>query len=281
MDRLGITLVNWQKVSSSDPRQVIVVDTNTASLLTGCKKNEFLAIIDHHELSQPELTAKFRIINKNAISVCEIIASLIPEEDIDSLSALALAVGISGDSKRLRNIDDDTLAIFDRLVEISRVSKSTIEAKNMIDMLAYPPLDAELVAKIMDDLKNMSTETYRGRTISVGPSALENPAILASRVNDMDVSIVGVLSVLNAANTADEDWYKISFRVGYPELRSGISAKSIAKRTSEICGMPPDMLGGGHDLMAAAVIKNTYDNAVSAVFQAAKEAIDNASGQKV
>lgn len=275
VEKLRVKLLGWHTIPSSDPRPVIVVDTNTASLLTGCRKKEFLAIIDHHEISQPELEAKFRIINKKAVSVCEIIASLIPEDELDSISALALAVGIAGDSERLRDIDEDTLPIFDRLVAFSG------ESKKAIDGLALPSLKAEVVATVLEEMKHLRTELYRERAISVGASGLENPAILATKVKDMDVSITAILSLLNAGGAANEDFYKISFRVRHLEVRDRIYASDIAWRASEKCRMPQDMLGGGHEDKAAAVIKGTYDNIVQAVFEAARETIDKALGRRV
>lgn len=269
VEKLGGKLVNWHAIQPSDPRAVIVVDTNSASLLTGCRRKEFLAIIDHHEPSQPRLEAKFRIINRKAVSVCEIIASLIPENEVDSLSALALAVGIAGDSERLRDTDDDTLSIFDRLVPLCG------EGKKTIDGLAFPPLKAEVAAAVMEEMKHLRTELHRGRTISVGASSLESPAILATKVKDMDISITAILGLMGGGTSADEDWYKISFRVRHSEIQDGIYASSIARRASEKCGMPEDMRGGGHEDKAAAVVKGTYENIVKAVFEAAREAIDS------
>jgi len=270
VERLGMKLMGWHLIATSDARPIIAVDTNTASLLSGCKKNEILAIIDHHGLSKPELEAKFRIIKEKAVSVCEVLASLIPEGDIDRVSALALAVGIAGDSEQLKDIDRDTLSIFDALVAKSGESKSAIDA------LACPPLKPDVIAIVLEEMRHLHTESYRGKVISVGASGLESPAILATKVKDMDVPIVAILGLIGAGATAEENWYKVSFRVRHPEVYQGIRASDIARRSSERCRMPADMLGGGHEAKAAAVIRGTYDNIVRAVLDAAKESIDRA-----
>jgi nanoRNase/pAp phosphatase (c-di-AMP/oligoRNAs hydrolase) len=274
VEKLGAKLVGWHAIEDSDSRPVIVVDTNSASLLTGCTKKDFLAIIDHHEISQPELEAKFRIINGKAISVCEIIASLIPEADIDKMSALALAVGIAGDSERLRDTDQDTLAIFDRLVLMCGETKKTIDA------LALPPLKPEVVVAVMEELKHLRTELYCNKTVSVGASSLANPAILATKVKELDVSVGAILGTVLAGTKPDENWYKISFRVRHQEVLEGIYASDIARLTGEKCA-PADSHGGGHEDKAAVVVLGRKEDIIRAVFDAAKEAIDKALGSKV
>jgi nanoRNase/pAp phosphatase (c-di-AMP/oligoRNAs hydrolase) len=269
MEKLGMERRTWSQVGG-DGRPVMVVDTNAPSLLTGCSRKEFFAIIDHHEPGMHELEARFRIINKRAVSVCEVVASLIPEGDIDKEMALALAVGIAGDSERLVYADDGTLSIFDRLVDISG------ESKRSIDALAYPSLSGEEAVAVFNEMRNLRTELHRGRGIAVGASELENPAILATMVRNTGISITAILGLVSGGAASNQNWYKISFRVMNSEVQKGIRASDIARRTSEKCRMPRDQLGGGHVDKAAAVVMGTYDSIVKAVLDAAREAIDRA-----
>ncbi|MDD5339774.1 MAG: DHH family phosphoesterase [Candidatus ainarchaeum sp.] len=274
VERLGMALKGWRDISASDARPLIVVDTGTPSLLTGCKKTDVLAVIDHHLVNNPPLEARMKIVRK-AVAGCQIIASLIPAEAIDPEMALALAVGIAGDSEKLNDVDKDTLPLFERLAAICGEDKKTL------DLLAYPPLGAHDLKVILDEMRYIRTEIYRDRLIAIGESCLENPAIMASMLRDMNVSVTAILCEVGSGQTADENVYKVSYRVRNQDAGQGVYASDIARETSRKCGMPENMLGGGHRDKAGAVVRGTYDRLVQIILETAKEAMDRALGQKV
>lgn len=273
VEHLGIRTKRWCDIPETDLRPIIVVDTNTPALLNGMssRRNSLLMVIDHHKVGETVLKPLHMICNQSAISASEIAASLIERKLIerDRQVALALAVGIASDSERLSDADVSTLRIFESLMQISGAKKKEIDA------LAYPELPPAMVAAIMDEMRSVESMLYGNKVIAVAPSSLENPAILANEIRDMGSSIAAVL------NEHEGGWHKVSFRVRFMEAHAGgIHANDIARRTSEICGMPEGMRGGGHIDKAAAMIKASYREIADAVFTAAKEVIDLVAGKQ-
>ena len=270
VDALGICTKRWGEIPATDPRPIIVVDTNTPALLNGmnCRENQLLMVIDHHQNGHLTLKPLNMIENQSAISASEIVASLIDRRLIDRQSALALAVGIAGDSERLNDAEIGTLHIFESLLRISGASKKAV------DELAYPDMPPMMVAAILEEMKHVESELYGNRVIAVAASTLENPAILANEIRNMNAAVVAVLK------EQEGGWHKASFRVRFREARMGIHANDIARRTSEACGMPENMRGGGHIDKAGAIIHACYREISDAVFAAAREAIDGAAGKQ-
>ncbi len=269
VDRLGMRLKRWDEIPESDERPIIVVDTNTTSLLNGAvgRRNDILAVIDHHRLTSIPLSSLINIRNETAISVCEIIASLIPSSRIDRSSALALAAGIAGDSERLLDTDNETLEIFVKLRRISQESKDTI------DMLAYPPLRPETLAALLEDMRHLRTEIYKGNLIAIGKTTQEIPALLAMTLKDTGNNVSIAMARIKSS------LYRLSFRVKYRDAMRGLYASEIAKKTSQKCGMCESMWGGGHIDKAGAVVHGSYDEVVSAAIESAKAVINRALAQ--
>jgi nanoRNase/pAp phosphatase (c-di-AMP/oligoRNAs hydrolase) len=271
VEALGIRTKSWSDIPKSDLRPIIVVDTNTPALLNGmgCRENQLLMVIDHHQLGQSVLKPTHMIDHQSAISASEIVASIIEKKAIDRQIALALAVGIASDSERLSDAEVGTLHIFESLLRISGASKKEV------DSLAYPELPPTMVAAILEEMKQVQSMLYENRVIAVAASRLENPAILANEIRNMNAAVVAVL------NEQSGGWHKVSFRVRFKEAHAGgIHANDIARRASEICGMPEGMRGGGHIDKAGAMIHADYHEIVDAVFTAAREAIDRAAGKQ-
>src|SRR5208283_3606901 len=205
VDKLGMSLKIWDGVPESDDRPLIVVDTNTTSLLSGVarRKNKILAVIDHHRVTSVPLDSTVTIRNETAISVCEILASLIPVNRIDPVGALALAVGIAGDSERLLDTDKETLHIFEQLYAMSHESKDTI------DTLAYPPLRPETLVALQNDMKRLRKEIYKSNVIAIGNTTQEIPAIYAIMLKDIGNNVsIAIARVKNGI-------YRLSYRVKY------------------------------------------------------------------
>jgi nanoRNase/pAp phosphatase (c-di-AMP/oligoRNAs hydrolase) len=271
VEALEIRTKRWSDVPDSDARPIIVVDTNTPALLNGVsrRENQILMVIDHHQTGLSTLKPLYMIENQSAISASEIVASLIDRKFIDRKSALALAVGIAGDSERLNDAEVGTLHIFESLLMISGSSKKEV------DGLAYPDLSPGMVAAILEEMKHVESELYGNKVIAVAASRLENPAILANEIRNMNASVVAVLSEQMGG------WHRISFRVRFKEAhKGGIHANDIARRASEACGMPEGMRGGGHIDKAGAMIRGGYCEITKAIFEAAREAIDRAAGKQ-
>ncbi len=266
VDRLGMRLKMWDEIPDSDERPIIVVDTNTTSLLNGAvkKRNNIFAVIDHHRVTSVPLDSIITIRNETAISVCEILASIIPSNRIDRSNALALAVGIAGDSERLLDTDRETLHIFEQLVTISQESKDTI------DTLAYPPLRPETLVALHKDLRHLRTEIYRGNVIAIGKTTQEIPALLAIMLKDMGNNVSIAIAKVKSS------LYRLSFRVKYRDAAQGLYASEIAKKTSQKCGMCESEWGGGHIDKAGALIHGSFDKVVAAAIESAKEIIDRA-----
>ena len=248
------------------------MDTNTPSLMRSAngRKNNILAVIDHHCVTSTPLDADVFIRNEKAVSVCEILASLIPSSRIegDPSIALALAVGIYGDSDRLLVADTPTLRVFDDLARIHG------EKRPAIDALAYPPLSARTLVDLLKDIKHLRTETYRGKLIAVGRTTQEIPAVFAMTLSNMSINVaVAVGRIKNGV-------YRLSFRVKESDAALGVCASEIARETSEILHMPKEMYGGGHGDKAGGVVYGAYENVVGAVMKSAKEAIDRALGRR-
>ncbi|MCI0504196.1 DHH family phosphoesterase [Candidatus Micrarchaeota archaeon] len=271
VEKLSIHTKRWDEIPELDSRPIIVVDTNTPSLLNGMgrRKNQLLMVIDHHLGSGACLKPVFNVENQKAISASEILASVINRKEIDMISALALAVGIAGDSERLSDAELGTLRIFESLLRISGASKREVDA------LAYPDNPPAIVAAILEELKRVKSALYRNTVIAVGASALENPAILANEIRNMGAAVVAVLGAQG------NGYHKVSFRVRFMDAwKGGIHANDIARRASEACGMPERMWGGGHIDKAGAMIRGECQEITDAVFAAAKEAIDRAAGKQ-
>ena len=267
VSELKMDIRNWKDISTEDRRPLIIVDTNSPALLScsAIRKNPQLLVIDHHKLMPPLLKPRFMINNEAAISACEIVASLIPKERIDSTAALALAIGIAGDSERLNFAEIRTLSIFESLLAISKAPKKTIDA------LAYPPWKSDMVVAVLEEMKHLHTETYLGRVIAVASSRLEQPSILATVLRDLNVNIIAVL------NEIGNGWYKISFRVDLKEAHeNGIHANEIAVKISKAFGMPKKLVGGGHIDKAGAMVRGAYQDIVSQIIKTTKEALDRA-----
>jgi nanoRNase/pAp phosphatase (c-di-AMP/oligoRNAs hydrolase) len=271
VERLGIKTKRWSEIPETDSRPIIVVDTNTPALLNGMssRKNQLLMVIDHHRVGKTVLKPIFMIDNQSAISASEIAASLIEKRAIDKQIALALAVGVASDSERLNDADVGTLSIFESLLRIAGANKKEVDA------LAYPDLPPAMVAAILEEMTHVESALYRDMVIAVAASRLENPAILANEIRDMKATIVAVLSEQGGG------WHRVSFRVRFKDAHSGgVHANDIARMTSEICGMPENMRGGGHIDKAGAMIHATYREIADAVFAAAREAIGQAAGKQ-
>lgn len=270
VEALGIRTKRWDEIPKSDTRPIIVVDTNTPELLNGMstRENQLLMVIDHHQASQSSLKPLFMIENQAAISASEIVASVIDRRLIDIKSALALAVGIASDSERLNDAERGTLRIFESLLQIAATSKKAV------DELAYPDPPPTMVMAILEEMRHVESEIYDSRVIAVAASRLENPAILANEIRNMNAAIVAVL------NEQAAGLHRVSFRVRFKEARSGIHANDIARRASEICGMVEGKRGGGHIDKAGAIIRAGYREIADAVFEAAREAIDRAAGKQ-
>jgi len=252
VERLKMRLRDWRDIDASESRPLIVVDTGTPSLLSGCDRTDIFAVIDHHPVNNPPLNATYKITGRT-VAGCEIIASLIPGEAIDPEMALALAVGIAGDSEKLDNIGTHTLTIFKALVAICREDKKTI------DLLAYPPLKAEDLKVVIDEMRYLRMKICRDKLIAVGQSHLETPAIMATILKDMGVSVTAILYLSGPGKAANENVYKVSYRVRSTEAKAGVHACDIATEVSRRCGMPQNMLGGGHMDKAAAFITGAYN----------------------
>ncbi len=271
VEKLGIRTRGWGDIPESDGRPIIVVDTNTPALLNsmGSRRNQLLMVIDHHERGDAVLNPLVNIENQRAISASEIVASLIDKREMDGPSALALAVGIAGDSERLSDAEVGTLQIFGLLLRISGASKREVDA------LAYPDHPPAIVAAILTEMKGVESELFNGKVIAVGSSALENPAILANEIRNIGATVAAVLGAENGGGR------KASIRVRFLDAwRGGIHANEIARRASEACGMPERLRGGGHIDKAGALLKGSYREIADAIFTAAREAITRAAGKR-
>jgi nanoRNase/pAp phosphatase (c-di-AMP/oligoRNAs hydrolase) len=271
VETLEIRTKRWNEIPRDDARPIIVVDTNTPALLNGVsrRENQILMVIDHHQKGHSSLKTLYAIENQSAISASEIVASLMDRRGIDRSIALALAVGIAGDSERLSDAEVGTLHIFESLLRISGASKKEV------DELAYPDLPPGMVAAILEEMRHVESELYGNKVIAVAASRLENPAILANEIRNMNATVVAVL------NEQAGGCHRVSFRVRFKEAHNGgIHANDIARRASEICGVPEGMRGGGHIDKAGAMIQGSYREITKAIFEAAREAIDRAAGKQ-
>jgi nanoRNase/pAp phosphatase (c-di-AMP/oligoRNAs hydrolase) len=272
VDKLGMDLRRWSDIAKDDDRPMVVVDTNTASLMRSAngRGNDILAVIDHHCVTSTPLDATVFIRNERAVSVCEILASLIPSSRIegDPSIALALAVGIYGDSDRLLIADMPTLHTFEALAGIAGKKRPAIDA------LAYPPLSADTLVDLLEDIRHLRKETHRGKLIAVGKTTQDVPAVFAMMLGSMSIN-VGV-----AVGRIRKGAYRLSFRVNESDAALGLCASEIAEKTSEECGMPKSMYGGGHDNKAGGVIIGSYGRIVAAVMKASKEVIDQTLDKK-
>ena len=266
VDAMGIELTPWERIPTSDMRSLIVVDTSTPSLLNGARdrKNDILLNIDHHKQSGPLIRSRYSIINDAAISASEVAASLIPVKLIDQEMALALAVGIAGDTERLRYADTHSLAIFDSLMRISGRSKM------QIDDLACPGLEPDLVLAILREMKENIhlSENYRGRSIVIASTALDIPAILSDAFRDQQVSVAATIKSTGGS------LHKMSIRVLLREaLRNNVHADRIARAVGERFGQHPES-GGGHIDRGGAMLVGPIGNIIEVIADAIRREID-------
>ncbi len=266
IDHMGMTLRRWTDIAPEDDRPVIVLDTNTPTLMNGhLPKRPPLLVIDHHQISGPTLNARYEVVSVDAISACELAAAVMPYQEIDKQMSLALAVGISSDSCRLAFTKPATLGVFSWLLKHSDAPRA------LIDSLAYPSAAPDATINVMRELGGAQTFVYKDKVLAVGRTKLDPAAILASAMRDIGATVGIALREM-------DDGFKISIWVKlYDAYQLSIHANDIARRASQLCNMPEEMWGGGHIDKAGAFIRGTYESVSSTVVDAAREIIDNST----
>lgn len=268
IERLGMTIADTDTTTG----MYFVLDTYAKPLLNGVIENlepERTTVIDHHIPDETSIRAGYTIINRIAISTCEMLASLVPRREITRENAFALAVGIVSDSERLRRAERKTIAIYERLLAIAKVKRVEI------DELADPALSPEVKLAIGRDINFMVTgeqkSDKRNWVFAICQSTLETPFILANALRQMGMDISAAISEIESGA------YKISFRIGFNDaFTTGVHANRIAKRTSQLCGMPQEMWGGGELDRAGAIVKGNVTDIIMAISRAIRETIDAA-----
>jgi len=223
-------------------------------------------IIDHHRPDDADLSALHEIRNREAISTCEMLASLIPASSITSSTALGLLVGIEGDTERLDLATQETMHIYARLLKISGVSRREVHK-----YLSYSFMP-EVVRQIHTDLKDLISDLFRDTTgqdwiISLCPTVLD-PFIMAETLRKTGADISA------AVKEESSGLFRVSIRVGFLRAHQrDVPASSIARRTSELCGMPRGKWGGGEIDKAGALIHSDFATIRTALFRASMETI--------
>ncbi len=264
---LGISPVGWDSIRADDLRPIITLDTSSRNTFRkgAERKNRVILSIDHHYADQAKLEPVYRIINRQAGSTCGIVASLIPGELIDPLTALALAAGISCDTQRLLTADDETLRLFRRLRRISKVPR------HRIDELAFPSLKRDVLATLIAELSSIRSVVYNERVIAVCMTAIKPPAIMVTLMREMDIDISAALSPLSHRR------FQLSLRVNQKNaFEYGIKAHELARSISSRCGSLSKGEVGGHDDMAGGTLPGQYEDIVDHIIAAVREAVDKA-----
>ncbi|MFH1785885.1 MAG: DHH family phosphoesterase [Candidatus Micrarchaeota archaeon] len=250
---------------------LFVLDTCAKPLLNG---NDFVrdrtTVIDHHVPDITSIDAAFMVRNPNAVSTCEMLASLVPLKYINEEGAFALAVGIASDTERLRVAERRTIAIFERLLRIAKVKRSDV------DELADPAWDPRRVLAIGSDMKNVLWDSYlkNGKewVFAVGLSTIEMPFVLADALRKLNTNISVALSEIA------EGRFKLSVRIGFAEAdQTGVHANDIARVISLKLDLPQEQWGGGEIDRAGAIVVGSIERIVNITNLAITEVIDAAA----
>ena len=259
---LEIPCKDWDCFAISDRRPLILVDVGSADQFQR-QGGDLLLIIDHHPIGDLSLKARFTIANENAASASEMVASLIPLDNLDSYMALALAAGIVGDTEKLVRADAETIGIFSRLLEISGTTKTKI------DELAFPPPDPWTVRLMLREFGNVRTAIHGKHLIAVAPTNLRIPAIAASAMRDIGVCIAAALRSEN-----DGLAHRISIRVKPELVDAGLDAGRIARKTAALCLGGGRNVGGGHRGMAGGSLTGSYEMLSELLIEIIKNELD-------
>jgi len=265
IETLKIEHVPWQDIRDNDGRPLIVLDTCSKTLLNGAieRGHSVLLNIDHHEPNGVGIKPQFAIVNEAAMSAAELIASLIPTKYINSDVALALAVGMAGDSERLNHATSHSLDIFSKLMACSGRRKPEIDA------LAYPREDPRTVLKLFKEMRKMLyVGLYKETTIAIAKTSLDIPAILAERLRSHGFAVSVVIKPVA------EGMHNLSIRVFFRDAyEKRIYASEIAREAALRKGKGIEC-GGGHIDKAGAVVNGTIKEIVEAVLASIKTVID-------
>ncbi len=277
IEALGIDVCGWDRIPPQDDRPIIVLDTNSLALLTGARilGNRIHMIIDHHQKdvgredsSSPD--ADVEIINIKAISACEILASIIPKDEIDERMALALASGIICDSERLKLADDQSLVIFQRLRKASGWRRDRIEE------VAFPAPSSQTVSVLIDEMKMVRKSILHERLVAIGRTQIEPAAILSSALRDIGASVVGVLGEISPS------LHKLSLRVNVRDAHENdLRADEIARKIGRICGVPENKKPGGHIDKAGGILPGSFEELSEIIFENIKEEMDRVFGKSI
>jgi len=270
IERLGMDVKGWQDIDPTDKRPIIIVDTNSMALLTGARilGNDVHLVIDHHQQDECSPDSRFSITNIKSISACEIIASLLPAEEITPEIALALACGLICDSERLKLADDHSLMIFKRLRERSGVMRHDIEE------MVFPRLDPMIVHTLLEEMKQVEKVVRHGRLIAVAPTHVEPSAILSTALREMGADVVAVLGEIS------DSMHKLSLRVNVKDAyERGLHAHEIARELGSRCGVPERMKPGGHIDKAGGLLPGQYKDLSELALETIIERMDGIFGK--
>jgi nanoRNase/pAp phosphatase (c-di-AMP/oligoRNAs hydrolase) len=266
--RLGIAEISEAEPSTG---MQFVLDTSARPLLNGIAASldpTKTMIIDHHVQDGDPIPARYKVVSGIAGSTCEMLASLIPHDDMTRNEAFALAVGIAADSERLATAERRTIRIFEALLRRANVGR------HEINELADPVSDPETTLALLKDMATVKSfainKGSKTVVVTIGLSQVM-PFLLANQLRRNGAHISAVF------NEVRPGVYKVSFRVGIKEALAGVGANYIARRTSELCGMERDMLGGGEIDRAGAIIRGTPEQIEQAIRQACREVVESAA----
>lgn len=242
-------------VNASGFDVLIVLDTNSPSLLPQAAGLSIDLIIDHHSVHPGSLTSRYALVDNNASSTCELLFSLL--EKIDKKTALCLLVGIISDSAHFKSANQNTFSVVSELIP-----KTGLSYDRILSIINVPADISQRIA-LFNACKRMKTIRKGEVLIARSISSFESYAASAFIELGADFSFVG---------HKGKDDARISARMR-PEFSDKIDLPKIMNEAGKIIGGD----GGGHPCAAGATgkypdrINEALDRCVEMVLARLKE----------
>ncbi len=173
-ERLGIAVLELEKLDRKGFEGLVVTDTSAYTLLPGAKDWKILCIIDHHRADGKDMKGEFEIIETESPSAAEIVAMIVPQIDKDV--AFALSVGIIADGARFKSARANT---FETLARLMRIAGAEYP-----DLLSYaepePKQESKLaVLSAMKRVEFVYASGYIVATTEVGSNESEAASLIS------------------------------------------------------------------------------------------------------
>ena len=182
--KLGIKPKSLKELDKHKYKGLVTVDTSAYTLVPAARGWRVLGIIDHHRAEGRDMKGEVEIIDSDSPSTAEIIANVIPLQQIDADTAFALSVGIISDGARFKSARVETFETLGKMMRICGM-----QYRELLDY-AEPELAEEAKVAVLGTLRKIEY-VYLGGYIVATSEAVSNESDAASIICEAaDVAII-------------------------------------------------------------------------------------------